>query len=229
LNNEVSHFNQQKKHSNYHFNNSKYDQVGEWFQPLGHFNGAWQAEIKDLISSSKKVNWQNVASVDNPTAPVTEERIERIKAREYDVIQGGGNPSMTLVQADTDVTRFPVFEKMVNYFGLNRAKARAHVQLTGQVFNYHLDVLPHHADVSFDQVIRFVIFLEDWEPGHFYMYGTRTLSHWRAGDFHTFDWQNVPHCTANAGLCPRVSLMITGIKTDCTNQVLSQSFTEITL
>lgn len=229
MNDKISHFNQQKQHSKYHFDNTKKDQAGEWFQLLGRFKGSWQSEIADLITTSKKVNWQNVASVDNPAAPITEERLARTKTREQDVIQGGGDPTMTLIQADTDIIRFPVFEKMVDYFGLDRAKSRAHIQMTGQVFNYHLDVLPHHADASSDRVIRIVVFLQDWEPGHFYTYGTHTLTHWRAGDFHTFKWQDVPHGTANAGLTPRVSLMITGIKTDRTNQILSQSFTEVNI
>lgn len=225
----VSHFNQQKKHSKYHFDSTKHDQAGEWFQPLGRFNGSWQAEISDLVTASKKVNWQNVASIDSPSTVMTPERAQRIKSREQDVIQGGGDPEMTLVQADTDFSRFPIFKKMTDYFGLERAKARAHIQMTGQVFNYHLDVYPHHADAPVEQVMRVVIFLQDWEPGHFYIYGTHTLSHWKAGDFHTFKWQDVPHGTANAGLHPRVSIIITGVKTKHTLDILSQPFTEVDL
>jgi len=49
------------------------------------------------------------------------------------------------------------------------------------------------------------------------------LSHWRAGDAHTFDWANVPHATANASRSPRPTLIMTGTKTDRTHEVLSQS------
>jgi hypothetical protein len=38
----------------------------------------------------------------------------------------------------------------------------------------------------------------------------------------TFDWQNVPHSTANAGFHPRVTLQITGIITDKTKQFLKE-------
>jgi hypothetical protein len=41
------------------------------------------------------------------------------------------------------------------------------------------------------------------------------------GDVTTFDWKNVPHCTANAGHVPRATLQITGIKTDKTLRFLA--------
>jgi hypothetical protein len=43
---------------------------------------------------------------------------------------------------------------------------------------------------------------------------------WAAGEVTTFDWLNVPHCTANAGLSPRVTLQITGIRTKQTEDFL---------
>jgi hypothetical protein len=38
----------------------------------------------------------------------------------------------------------------------------------------------------------------------------------------TFDWQNVPHATANAGHVPRATLQITGIQTAQTEEFLKQ-------
>jgi len=45
---------------------------------------------------------------------------------------------------------------------------------------------------------------------------------WRAGDIHTFDWQNLPHATANASLTPRPMLVVTGVKTEKTRQLLTK-------
>jgi hypothetical protein len=64
--------------------------------------------------------------------------------------------------------------------------------------------------------------LTDWQPGQFWQYGNYNWSQWRAGSVTTFDWQNVPHSTANAGFHPRVTLQITGIKTDKTEAFLAQ-------
>ena len=68
-----------------------------------------------------------------------------------------------------------------------------------------------------------VVFLDDWHPGQFYLYGTSTYSHWRKGECHIFDWANVPHATANASHIPRPSILITGIKTARTEEILNSA------
>jgi hypothetical protein len=67
-----------------------------------------------------------------------------------------------------------------------------------------------------------MIALNDWEPGHFFSYGNYMHSGWRAGDVTTFDWQNLPHSTANAGHGPRITLQMTGVVTDNTRNFLRQ-------
>jgi len=62
--------------------------------------------------------------------------------------------------------------------------------------------------------------LTDWTPGHWFGYGNYTYTGWKAGEFHTFDLDNTPHYTANASYVPRVSLMITGIRTPATEDFL---------
>ena len=66
--------------------------------------------------------------------------------------------------------------------------------------------------------------LEDWEPGQFLIYGNQQFDRWRAGEVHTFDWQNLPHATANASNIPRSMLVITGVKTATTRELLSNKF-----
>ena len=63
--------------------------------------------------------------------------------------------------------------------------------------------------------------LQDWEPGQFIMYGNLQYDRWRAGDIHTFDWQNIPHATANASNKPRPMLVVTGVKSEATDKILS--------
>lgn len=107
-------------------------------------------------------------------------------------------------------------------FALEEAQIRAHVQLPGQTWNVHIDKLQFWSPDYSQEVIRFVMHVTDWEPGHFWHYGNYMHAHWRRGDVHTFDWMQVPHSTANAGLCPRITLLITGRPTDQTRAVLSQ-------
>ena len=101
------------------------------------------------------------------------------------------------------------------------AKRQAHIQLTGQMFNMHIDKLWDRCYEDPERVARITIMLDDWQPGHFYIYGNCVYSHWRAGEVHIFDWANVPHATSNASNTSRAVLQITGLKTDRTREVLA--------
>ena len=89
---------------------------------------------------------------------------------------------------------------------------------------YRMDpgtVLPNHADTynryvelfklkgREDKIFRAVIFLEDWQPGHYAEYDGRPFVNWSKGDFVV--WQNdLPHMAANIGSTPRYTLQVTG-------------------
>ncbi len=102
-------------------------------------------------------------------------------------------------------------------------KSRVHVQFPGEVLTLHIDKLDVYRDVPAEDIMRVVVMLTDWEPGHFYQYGNYTYRGWRAGDIHTFAWRHVPHCTANGSLIPRVSFQTTGIITDRTREFLREA------
>ena len=97
---------------------------------------------------------------------------------------------------------------------------RIHVQLTGELWNLHIDKLYKWAPENPDSVMRIMIQLTDWKPGQFWEYGNYHYNQWKAGDVTTFDWQNMPHSTANAGYHPRVTFQLTGIKTAKTQEML---------
>lgn len=68
--------------------------------------------------------------------------------------------------------------------------------------------------------MRIFIQLTDWRPGQFWEFGNYHWNQWRAGEIITFDWENMPHCTANAGYDPRVTFQLTGIRTEKTTEFL---------
>jgi hypothetical protein len=103
---------------------------------------------------------------------------------------------------------------------------RIHVQMPGEVWNLHLDKLEKWAPEAPETVIRIQVALTDWEQGHFWSYGNHIHSQWRAGDITTFDWQNIPHSTANAGHSPRVTFQLTGVITEKTTSFLNQLQTQ---
>ena len=82
-------------------------------------------------------------------------------------------------------------------------------------------ILPTHSDLYLkyielfnlrgqEQLIRrAVIFLEDWQPGHYAEYLDVPYTDWCAGD--TVEWTyDTPHMAANMGSTPRYTLQITG-------------------
>jgi hypothetical protein len=94
--------------------------------------------------------------------------------------------------------------------------------MPGEVWNLHLDKLEKWAPNAPWTVMRVQVALTDWEQGHFWSYGNYNHQQWHAGDVTTFDWQNLPHCTSNAGHNPRVTYQLTGIITEKTNEFLKR-------
>jgi len=82
-------------------------------------------------------------------------------------------------------------------------------------------VLPTHGDLYLKyielynlqgqehRIRRAVVFLEDWQPGHYAEYMDEPLVKWTAGT--VMEWSyDTPHMAANLGLTPRYTLQITG-------------------
>ena len=113
-----------------------------------------------------------------------------------------------------------MLQRISDLFALDDVMTRIHVQMPGQVWNLHLDKLEKWAPDRPDLVMRVQIQLTDWSPGQFWSYGNYQHTMWSAGDVTTFDWQHVPHATANASLEPRVTLQVTGVQTDQTRDFL---------
>lgn len=89
---------------------------------------------------------------------------------------------------------------------------------------YRMDtgtVLPNHADLykkyvsifnlqGKEQTIRrAIVFLEDWQSGHYAEYNDEPFVNWKAGDVVYWSYDTV-HMAANLGPMPRYTLQITG-------------------
>ena len=85
---------------------------------------------------------------------------------------------------------------------------------TGTVLPTHGDLYLKYIDVFKLQgkehtIRRAIIFLEDWQPGHYAEYMDQAFVNWRAGS--VIEWTyDTPHMAANLGLTPRYTLQITG-------------------
>jgi hypothetical protein len=203
-----------KARSNYHFD--KWRKDTDSIIHLGRFLGDWQEQIQNVIDQAKPLNWSNRRqSTGRPAGDV--------EAEEQDLIKAGADPKLTIYRGLGDFTDAPICQQMTGFFVLKDPKPKLHVQFTGEMLNIHIDKL-YDLDADPDNVIRIMVMMQDWEPGQFIMYGNQMFDQWRAGDVHTFDWRNTPHATANASLSPRPMLVITGVKTERTRQILEKPF-----
>ena len=85
---------------------------------------------------------------------------------------------------------------------------------TGTVLPTHGDLYKKYIEL-FDlqgqehTIKRAIVFLEDWQPGHYAEYRDVAYVNWRAGS--VVEWTyDTPHMAANLGLEPRYTLQITG-------------------
>jgi hypothetical protein len=86
--------------------------------------------------------------------------------------------------------------------------------LPGTILPTHRDLYLKYVDLFALQgqehlIRRAVIFLQDWQPGHYAEYQDQPFVGWQAGA--TVEWAyNTPHMAANCGLVPRYTLQVTG-------------------
>jgi hypothetical protein len=201
-----------KKRTRYHYDNKKIDPLYDTVTNLGNFVPCWQEELDKIVKKSKSATWRTRGQA-GKSRPEAE-----LAAEEYDLERAGYAKNYKITNLNWDIP--PVLQRISDLFALDDAMTRIHVQVPGQVWNLHLDKLEKWNPDNPDSVLRVQIQLTDWEPGQFWSYGNYHHSMWSAGDVTTFNWQHVPHATANAGLEPRVTLQVTGVQTDRTRDFL---------
>jgi hypothetical protein len=203
-----------RSQSRYHFDSTRIDPLYDTVNYLGQFAPCWQQELEAIVEESRPATWAT-RGYKGPDIPPPR---EDLAAEEYDLARIGADPDMTISNIGWTIPL--VLQRISNLFGLDDPMNRLHVQWPGQVWTMHIDKLQKWAPKDPDSIMRAMIQLTDWQPGHFWNYGNHMHQGWRAGDVTTFDWQNVPHSTANAGHVPRVTFQITGVITDQTRNFL---------
>lgn len=200
-----------KQRSNYHFDNFRFDPDQDKVTFLGNISPFWSAELDNIMKTAMPKTWRN-------RGQGADRASEEYDQEDYDLEQQGYGKDYIVSDLTWDVPE--TLNKIGVWFAMENSKMRLHVQRPGQMWNLHLDKLEKWNPADPSQVMRVMIALNDWEPGHFFSYGNYVHTGWRAGDVTTFDWQNLPHSTANAGHGPRATLQLTGVVTDQTRDFL---------
>jgi hypothetical protein len=223
----------------YHFDATKNDPRFDTAHVLGRFEGDWQTEVDMLIERSKSFTFKTRGSVQGVVydPPLGHDNHAQgphvVEEQEFFDAVGYGKHYDSYEIVNKAVPDTPILQKMIDAFGFDTpTQSTVHIQKTGQVFPWHLDIFQNrsqYAGCDKSKIMRVHILLTDWTPGHWYGYGNYTYTGWKAGEFHTFDLDNVPHYTANAAYTPRVSLMITGMRTEKTEQFLWEALSNKTI
>lgn len=204
-----------KARSDYHFNSKQIDRAQDVVTYLGHITPTWDADLTSIIDNAKPATWATRGyKGEGIEAPP-----EELAQEEYDLTANGMPKDLPI----THLTwRIPdSLQRISNSFALDKCMERIHVQRPGEIWNLHIDKLQKWDPDHPEMVMRIMIQLTSWQPGQFWQYGNHNYHQWRAGDVTTFDWANIPHCTANAGFQPRVTLQLTGIRTAATMDCLA--------
>lgn len=204
-----------KQRSNYHFNPRQRDSAEDAMTYLGHIEPTWQADLAAIIADSKPATWATRGyKGEGIEAPPDE-----LAAEELDLTAHGMSKDLAITHLNW---RLPdSLQAVSDAAGLDKCMNRIHVQQPGELWNLHIDKLYKWAPEAPNTIMRIMIQLTDWQPGQFWEYGNYHYNQWRAGDVTTFDWQNMPHATANAGYHPRVTFQLTGIRTAQTMDFLA--------
>ena len=212
----ISSWDTTKEKSKYHFDNFKNDPQVDKVIKLGRIIADYSEDVKQAVETAKPATWETRGYKGEGVLPPREDLI----AEEYDLERAGVDPKSIITHMNWKLT--PNLKKISDLFGLDDCMERIHIQMPGEAWTMHIDKLQKWAPEEPWRVMRIMIALNDWEPGHFWSYGNYQHQQWRAGDVTTFDWQNIPHCTANAGHNPRVTFQLTGIITEKTNDFLKR-------
>ncbi len=151
-----------------------------------------------------------------------------------DIVRAGGDPKGLIYGRSNMFADTKARYLAEELFGIYDYELKLHTQTCGQLLHIHMDnfaarldrknsMVEMDYDVDPKKVHRFIIFLNDWSIGQIWTQGTAVYTHWKAGDIISWDWQDIPHGTANLGWWPRYILQFTGRTTEKTLNFISQT------
>jgi len=198
------------------------------------------ADIKMQLDSIKQSwNNQSIETIRSEVGKTKEAdfNLDVLRGQENDKLLAGYSKQKSMYYVKR-VDNESVWEKIGEQFGLKNPLVRLHVQFPGDVTVWHADIFaPYHdllpesaapSEYTVGQdtnIRRLLIALEDWDWGHCFMFGAQTWSQWKAGDVIYWDFCT-PHCAANMGFTPRISISVTGIRTDAFEQLINNDQSE---
>jgi hypothetical protein len=230
---KVSRWLQCKSFSNYDETRFGPDPIDSVIDRLGIFEGL---DFSDDIKYAEEHNFGPTTLIDRTGTP--EYRDPKSAHYPISMVNDADKIGIDLDKfpmfdsAEIDSSSVSNCRKISNFIGVDYSNANSgaqrdygydsfHIQRPGNVLMYHHDlyyavIRDADAELSWkpEKLRRFVVFLEDWQPGHIWIVGNTTYSHWRKGECITWSWVDMPHGTANLSANSRYSIHLTGYMTE---------------
>lgn len=180
---------------------------------IGNIKTNYKILLKEISKIEKKKYISVVVSSDN--------KLKRDKANQQGRINtfidwGYKKEQTKYLQIFSD--EYPkLFEKFIKISKLGSATSSLIKQYPGNIIPWHYDthvtlknkIKKNNVDKN-KKIIRYMVFLTDWDWGHYFCVGNNVVHQWKAGDIIT--WKpHVHHCGSNAGMTPKITLNITGL------------------
>jgi len=215
----------------WHFDKFRTDKEGEYVKCVGHFSGDWSADIqtaRNIGVENQLYNEQGYGHAANKKSAGHQKE---------DAENPYGKPNAVMfrkVNFDVYKNKMPVFEKIVDFLQLDTTKKltqKFNDQFPNDQLMWHIDNLPgnprkerviDNVDFAYQtpDKIRFLIMLEDWEPGQILQFGNKVYIQWQAGMTLAWEWSTLPHLTWNGSWKKRPALQITGSGTEKTWNII---------
>lgn len=162
---------------------------GQWF--TGAIEAKW-GEYKNLPYTNKPFN-------DNVTMTQWVHRGHRYDKYTGDIIDFKDLPDWVM----------PIAEST----GMSNVGASLYKMTPGCVLPQHQDTYEMYKrvhNITHNRIRRIVVFLEDWQSGHYLEVNGNPIVNWSAGQWVGWNY-SCPHLAANIGSTDRYTMQITGI------------------
>lgn len=211
----------------WHFDKFKVDNEGDYVKIVGVINGNWANEVE--LARSKGVTKSNY----------NEQRYEHAANKKSenhtkeDTENPDGKPEATMfrrIRFNARPDDFPKFMKIADLLKFDTTQNHTfkfNDQFPNDQLMWHIDNLPgnprkerviDNPDFKYQHPdkTRFLITLEDHQPGQIFQFGSIVYTQWKAGTIFAWEWSTLPHITWNGSWHKRPCLQLTGTATEDT-------------
>ena len=120
---------------------------------------------------------------------------------------------------DANTVHYQIFDSVPQYI-IDTAKDNFEFYSTSIIKQNPGMVIPEHTDAYYKfkeqhgyrgDIERWCIFLQDWQPGHYFDMNSKPIVQWKKGDYVELK-EGIPHRGSNSGNVPKYTGQITGLK-----------------